>query len=200
MYIFRKQISFFSEKEMDYLSIKGNMFQLPRVHYMGENVSNLLQSWVIEDIGEAIGFWALHKSRFWRIVKPLLLKYIVGDEIVTFSSFISPNQIRTGVCLLPNEDEIYYKEMILTEEQVKATHGWDFLALQIEKIDERFEAHPSLIDIKTQRSIPTINKQHKKRPTNHDTFAREKKQDFKVFLLQIIFQDNWHFEVKLEEV
>ncbi len=73
--------------------------------------------WMVGDVGESIGFWVLHKYKFRRIVKPLELQYREKNRIKTISHFISPNQIRQGICFLPSEKESYYWSKILTEEQ-----------------------------------------------------------------------------------
>ena len=188
---------------MNLTSIKGNLCELPEILYVG-TASNALRSWAIGDVGETIAFWALHKAKFWRIVKPFLIQYMAGDEIVNISSFISPNQIRHGSCMLPNEDERYYKEKILTEEQVKLTYRWDFLAVKIEKVGDRFEACPCLIDVKTQRAESgtsfTDSEYYKIFKKKCEDCSKEKEIGFKVFCLRIIVGDDWHFEARFKEL
>jgi hypothetical protein len=112
--------------------IRGNLRELPQVQDQGRRkISTALRSWTIGGVGETIALWTLYKARFWRIVKPLRIQYRNNGKMVDVSSFISPNQLRQGLCLLPNEDERYYRKKILTEEQIKLTYRWDFLALKI---------------------------------------------------------------------
>jgi len=184
---------------MNSTRIKGNLLELPKVpKRAGKHISRALRNWTIGDIGEVIGFWVLHKAGFWRIVKPFLLQCRNGDKIVNISSFISPNQIRQGICLLPTTDERYYKDKILTEEQMKSTHRWDFLALRIRKRGGKIKAYPCLIDVKTQRSKAETSEDY--RLFKKRDFSREKEIGFKILCLRIILSDDWYFEAKLEEL
>ncbi len=183
--------------KMNISSVKGNLCELPEIVYAGTSL-DALRSWIIGDVGESIAFWALHQAGFWRIVKPFHLQYMAGDEIINISSFISPNQIRHGSCLLPNEDELYYKEKILTDEQVNLTHRWNFVALKIQKIGDRFEATPCLIDVKTQRAESATcfndSEYYKIFKKKCEDSAKEKELGFDVYCLRIILGDDWHFE------
>ena len=184
---------------MDFQSINGNLLELPEVSQRaGKNVSSALRPWTIGSVGEAIGFWVLNKARFWRIVKPLLLQCRIDNEIRNISSFISPNQIRQGLCFLPNQDERYYKDKLLTEDQVKLTYRWDFLALLTRKESGKSRVYPCLIEVKTQRSKARTIEDY--RPFNKRDFSREKKAGFKVFCLRILLGNCWHFEARLEEL
>lgn len=121
--------------------IEGNLKQLPTVKSGQKDLSKALGCWTIGGIGEVIGFWALHKAKFWRIVKPLRLQGIGRGNTVTF---ISPNQIRQGLVWLPSSNERYYRK-ILTEEQINLTFRWDFLALKPKA--------PCLIKLKLSRRL-----------------------------------------------
>jgi hypothetical protein len=155
--------------------------------------------WMVGDVGESIGFWVLHKYKFRRIVKPLELQYREGDRIKTVSHFISPNQIRQGICFLPSEKESYYWSKVLTEEQ-KEYHfiRWDFLAIKVERESRKFIAHPCLIEVKTRRSETKTSRDYesfKKRD-----FTREKGLGFRVFCVSVILCDDWNFEADIEEL
>ena len=188
---------------MNVTSIKGNICELPEMVH-AETAASTLRSWIIGDIGENIAFWALHEAKFWRIVKPFQIQYMAGDEIINISSFISPNQVRHGLCMLPNEDERYYAEKILTEEQLKLTYRWDFLALKIQKEGERFEACPCLIDVKIQRSKSATcfndTEYYKIFKKKCDASAKEKENGFKLYCLMIVLEDNWQFEAIFTEL
>ncbi|MCW4003258.1 MAG: hypothetical protein NWE95_05015 [Candidatus Bathyarchaeota archaeon] len=178
------------DKRFNNKRIEGNLKQLPQLKRRGgRNMSNALRSWTIGDVGEVIGFWALHKARFWRIVKPLLLQHKSEDKLVNISSFISPNQLRQGLCWLPNSDERYYRK-ILTEEQIQLTFRWDFLAL-------KYKVGPCLVEIKTQSGTEPSDdyRLFKKRD-----FSKEKKMGFQIFCLRVVLRENWEFEVVIEEL
>ena len=163
--------------------IKGNLKQLPDVSKRGgKDVSSAFRSWVIGDIGEVIGFWVLHKARFWRIVKPLLLQHRDKGKIKNISSFISPDQIRQGLCYLPSADERYYKSRVLTEKQIKLTQRWDFLALKIQKEGKKTKSYPCLIDVKTQKF--EVGSTEDYRLFKKRDFSKEKKLGFRVFVLK----------------
>ena len=182
------------------LITKGNLKSLPKMPKRGgKNTAYAARLWLIGDVGEAIGFWVLHKCKFWRIVKPLLLQYKEEGRIKNICHFISPNQIRQGLCFLPTEHEIYYNSKILNEEQRGYDFArWDFLAIKIRKERHKFVAYPCLIDVKTQRAEAKTDRDYesfKKRD-----FSREKKLGFRVFCLRVILHDNWRFEAELEEL
>jgi len=184
-------------KTMTLTRTEGNLKQLPQVKRRGRrNMSNALRLWTIGGVGEVIGFWALHKARFWRIVKPLLLQHKREDELENISSFISPNQLRQGICMLPTEDELYYRK-ILTEEQIEFTCRWDFLALRIQRGIGEHAVSPCLVEIKTQSGAEPSDdyRLFKKRD-----FSREKKIGFRIFCLRIVLRENWEFEVVFEEL
>ncbi|MBM3142857.1 MAG: hypothetical protein FJ005_07415 [Chloroflexi bacterium] len=155
--------------------------------------------WMVGDVGESIGFWVLHKCKFRRIVKPLVLQYREKDRIKTISHFISPNQIRQGICFLPSEDESLYWNKVLTEEQKKYHFiRWDFLALKVQRESRKLIAYPCLIEVKTRRSGTKISRDYesfKKRD-----FTREKCLGFRVFCASIILHDDWNFEADIEEL
>lgn len=184
-------------KTMALTRIEENLKQLPQVKRRGgRNMSNALRSWTIGGVGEVIGFWSLHKARFWRIVKPLLLQHKSEDKLVNISSFISPNQLRQGICKFPTEDELYYRK-ILTEEQIELTFRWDFLALRIQKEIGKHIVCPCLVEIKTQSGAEPSDgyRLFKKRD-----FSREKKIGFRIFCLRVVLRENWEFEVMFEEL
>lgn len=153
--------------------------------------------WLIGDVGEAIGFWVLHKCKFRRIVKPLLLRYRQG-RMKTTSHFISPNQIRQGQCYLPSEDELVYNNVFSEEQKKYSFSAWDFLAIKVQKERSKLVSYPCLIDVKTRRGEAKTSRDYesfKKRD-----FSREKKLGFRVFCLRVILHDNWRFEAELEEL
>jgi hypothetical protein len=165
--------------------IEGNLKQLPTVKCGRRGMSNALRCWTIGGVGEVIGFWALHKARFWYIVKPIMLQGMGKGNILTY---ISPNQLRQGLCWLPSSAERYYRK-ILTDEQIKLTFRWDFLANKPKA--------PCLIEIKTQSGTEPSDdyRLFKKRD-----FSKEKQEGFRVFCLRVVLRENWEFEVLFEEL
>jgi len=165
--------------------VKGNLKRLPTVKCGKRDMSNALRSWTIGGVGEALGFWALHRAKFWRIVKPLMLQGLGNGNII---AFISPNQLRQGLCWLPSDSERYYRKA-LTEEQIKLAFRWDFLANKL--------GHPCLIEVKTQSGIEPSDDHRlfKKRD-----FSREKQAGFQVFCLKVVLMENWEFEAFFEEL
>jgi len=180
-------------------TVKGNLKRLPDMPTkVRKNVAEALRYWVIGDIGEDIAFWVLHKARFWRIVKPLWLQY-KEDKKRNVSALVSPNQLRQGLCFLPSEDEWYYRRrMDLTEEHLKLTRRWDFLALKILKEESRFKAYPCLIEVKTQWSETKDSEGY--RLFRRRDFSNEKRLGFRVFCLRILLGESWDFEANLEEL
>jgi len=178
--------------------IEGNLKELPQAQDRGgRKISSALRSWTIGGAGEAIALWALCKVRFWRIVKPLLIQHRNNDEIVNISSFISPNQLRQGLCWLPNEDELYYRKKILTDEQIKLTYRWDFLALKIQKEIGKNKVFPCLIEVKT---LSKVEPSEDYRLFKKRDFSREKEAGFRIFCLKVMLKENWRFEVMFEEL
>jgi hypothetical protein len=182
------------------LIIKGNVKSLPNMpERKGRNFKNAARLWLIGDIGEAIAFWVLHKSRFWRIIKPLSLQHKEEDRIKSVCHFVSPNQVRQGLCFLPTDDELYYYSKIFSGEQRGYDFArWDFLAIKIRKESHNFVAYPCLIDVKTQRAEAKTNRDYesfKKRD-----FSREKELRFKIFCLKVVLRNDWDFEAELEEL
>ena len=183
-------------KVMELARIKGNLEELPEApkRRKGKRLT-ALRSWTIGGVGEAIAFWALHKARFWRVVKSLLLQYKNGDGITKVSSFISPNQLRQGLCFLPSYDERYYRRKFLTDEQIKLTFRWDFLALKKEN-KERMSS-PCLIEVKTQS---TFEPSEDYRLFKKRDFSKEKTAGFQIFCLRIVLKENWGFEAIFEKL
>jgi len=177
-------------KPMNLATITGNLQELPKLP---------VSSWITGDVSEAIGLWALYKARFWKIVKPLHLQWRKRHQITNISSFISPNQIRQGLCLIPSHDELYYRDKILTEEQMKLTHRWrwDFLALKAVREGYRWKTYPCLIEVKTQWYGKDATEGY--RLFEKRDFSKEKVSGFKVFCLRVMLGDNWNFEVAFEE-
>ena len=136
-------------------------------------------------MGEVIGFWALHKAKFWWIVKPLMLQGMGKGNMLTF---ISENQLRQGLCWLPSSAERYYRKT-LTEEQIKLTFRWDFLAKKSKT--------PCLIEVKTQSGAEPSDgyRLFKKRD-----FSREKQAGFRILCLRVVLKENWDFETLFEEL
>lgn len=159
-------------------------------------MSNALRYWTIGGIGEVVGFWALHRARFWRIVKPLLLQHKREGELENISSFISPNQLRQGICMFPTNDELYYRK-ILTEEQIELTRRWDFLALKIQRGIGKQTVCPCLVEVKTQSGAEPSDdyRVFKKRD-----FSREKKMGFRIFGMSVVLGEDWGFEAVFEEL
>jgi len=182
------------------LIVRGNLKSLPKMpERKGRNFAYASRLWLIGDVGEAIGFWVLHKSRFWRIVKPLLLQYKEEERIKNICHFVSPNQIRQGVCRLPTEDELYYNRKIFSEEQREYHFSpWDFIAIKIKKEQRKFVAYPCLIDVKTQRAEAKTNRDYES--FKQRDFLHERKLGFRIFCLKIVLCDNWDFEAELEEL
>ncbi len=169
---------------MTYPLIEGNLKALPAVEKGKKDFTNTLRCWTIGGVGEVISFWGLHKAKFWRIVKPIMFQGCLINGL----AFVSPNQIRQGLCLLPNSDERYYRKR-LTDEQIKLTYRWDFLALK--------PKGPFLIEIKTQSAIEPHDdyRLFKKRD-----FSKEKQAGFSVLCLRIVLRADWQFEVLFEEL
>lgn len=158
---------------------------MPTVKSGQRDLSNALRCWTIGGVGEVIGFWALHKAKFWWIVKPLMLQGMGKGNTLTF---ISPNQIRQGLCWLPNSAERYYRK-ILTEEQINLTFRWDFLAKKAKT--------PCLIEVKTQSAIEPHDDYRLFKKRN---FSKEKQAGFRIFCLRVVLGEDWKFEALFEEL
>lgn len=180
------------------LIIRGDLKSLIKdTNRGGKGFAYAARLWLIGDVGEAIGFWALHKCKFRRIVKPLLLRYRQG-RIETTSHFISPNQIRQGQCYLPSEDELYYNSVLSEQQKSYSFSTWDFLAILVRREHHKSVGYPCLINVKTQRAEARTSRDYesfKKRD-----FSHEKNLGFKVLCLRVLLRDNWSFEAKLEEL
>jgi len=152
------------------------------------------------ELGDVVAFWVLQKAGFWRIVRPFLIQHVSGDEIRNICCLLTPHQIRQRTCLLPGEDELYYKERILNEDQLGAVHRWDYLALRIQKSGDRFEAYPSLIDVVTHEPRGLGGAQRGLYRKNRDDLDNMKESGFRVYTLEIVLCDNWRFEARIEEI
>src|SRR4030042_3241305 len=110
--------------------IRGNMLELSQIPGDGQGIPHTLGIWANKELGDAVAFWVLQKAQFWRIVKPFQIQQMAGDEIENISCLLTPQQIRQRACLIPSNEERYYKDRILTDEQLKAVSRWDYLALK----------------------------------------------------------------------
>ena len=180
--------------------IQGNMLELSEAPRAGRNAPSPFGFSVGREVGDAIAFWALQKAGFWRIVKPFLIQHMSGDEIENIGCLLTPHQIRQHLCLLPGEEELYYKERILDEKQLMSVYKWDYLALRIQKSGDRFEAYPSLIDFTTQERRDIIEVQNGLYRKNQEDIDRVKETGFRVFRLEIILSENWRFKANIEEI
>lgn len=185
---------------MDSDLIQGNMLELSKTPDIGRNTSGTLGLSVGREVGDAIAYWALQKTGFWRIVKPFLIQHMSGDEIKNIGCLLTPHQIHQHLCLLPSEDELYYRERILDEEQLMSAYKWDYLALRIEKGEDRFEAYPSLIDFTTQEPLGIAKVQAGLHRKVREDIERVKETGFRVFRLEIVLGENWHFKANIQEI
>ncbi len=184
---------------MDSELIRGNMLELSQTPGDGQGIPHTLGIWANKELGDAVAFWVLQKAQFWRIVKPFQIQHMAGDEIENISCLLTPQQIRQRACLIPSDEERYYKDRILTDEQLKAVSRWDYLALKIQKSGDRFEAYPCLIDFTTQKPQKEITHQGWFKKTGED-IERMKESGFRVFRLEIILSENWSFTANLWEM
>jgi hypothetical protein len=180
--------------------IQGNMLELSEAPSAERNAPSTFGFSVGREVGDAIAFWALQKAGFWRIVRPFLIQHMAGDEIENIGCLLTPHQIRQRLCLLPSEDELYYKERILDEEQLMSAYRWDYLALRIQKSGDGFEAYPSLIDVTTQEPRGIVRIQHGLYRKKQEDIDRVKETGFRVFRLEIILGENWRFKANIEEI
>lgn len=179
--------------------VRGNLKSLPKMpERKGKNFAYAARLWVIGDVGEAVALWALREYKFRRIIKPLLLQYKEKDKIRSICHFISPNQIRQGVCFLPSMDEKVYNCRVFNEEQQKYNFTrWDFLALKTQRENNKFITHPCLIEVKTHRAEA---KSRDYETFKNKDFSKESSMGFRIFCLKIVLRDNWDFEAELEEL
>jgi len=98
------------------------MLELSEAPSAGRNAPSAFGFSVGREVEDAIAFWALQKAGFWRIVKPFLIQHMSGDEIENIGYLLTPHQIRQRLCLLPGEEELYYKERILDEKQLMSVY------------------------------------------------------------------------------
>jgi hypothetical protein len=180
--------------------IQGNMLELTETPEIGRNASRTLGLSVGREVGDAIAFWVLQKVGFWRIVKPFLIQQMSRDEIQKIGCLLTPHQIHQHLCLLPSEDELYYRERILDEEQLMLAYRWDYLALRIQKGEDRFEAYPSLIDFTTQEPLGIVKVQSGLYRKVWKDVERVKGTGFRVFILEVVLGENWHFKANIQEI
>ena len=179
--------------------ISGNMLELSQTPSAEQAIPYALGFWANRELGEAVACWVLQKANFWRIIKPFQIQHMSGDEIENIGCLITPQQIRQRSCLLPGEEELYYREKILTNEQLKTVSRWDYLALRIQKSNDRFEAYPCLIDFTTQKHREEIMRRGWYMKSEED-IERAKESGFRVFKLEVTLNENWSFTASLEEM
>jgi hypothetical protein len=180
--------------------IQGNMLELSSTPDVMRNASSVYWLSVGREVGDAIAYWALQKTGFWRIVKPFLIQYMSGDEMKNIGGLLTNHQIHQHRFLLPSEDELYYRERILDEEQLISAYKWDYLALRIEKGENGFEAYPSLIDFTTQEPFGTAKVQGGLYRKEREDLERAKEIGFRVFRLEVVLGENWHFKANIHEI
>lgn len=178
--------------------IKGNLRLPPRGRQAKRRLAKPTHLWLLGDIGEAIAIQVLHQWRFWRIVKPLLFQHKEEDGVVNHCHFISPGQIRQGICFMPTMQDLYYRKILSVEQNTYHFYHWDFVATKIHKENHKFVAYPCLIEVKTQRREAVRSYDYES--FMKKDFSAEKERGFKIFCLRILLHDNWDYEAELNEL